>query len=79
MTENTKTPRSGIVAAITLMLRTIAKENTHSRPRRKFGTLNGWKKYKANTTKSPQVTIKECTGTKTYKEVSGRSVVDEVH
>ena len=61
MTENAKAPRSGIVAAITIVLRIIGKEDAHNRARRKFGAFNGWKKYKADTIKRPQVTIGECT------------------
>jgi len=57
MARNAKTPRSRIVAAIALVLRTIAKENAHSRTRGELSTLNGWKKHKADTTESPQVTI----------------------
>ena len=45
MTRNTKTPRSGVIAAIALVLRTIAKEDAHNRPRRELGTLNGRKEY----------------------------------
>ena len=76
-------PRSRVVAAIALVLRTIAKEDVHSRLRRELGTLNGWKKYKAETTKSPQMTIGRRIRTKTLKggdsrKNSRRSAVDEI-
>ena len=83
MTRNGKTPRSRIVAAIALVLRTIAKEDAHNRARREPGTLNGRKKHKTNTTKRPQMTIVRCTRTKTLKwgnsrKNSRRSAVDEI-
>ena len=67
MTRNTKAPGSRIIAAITLVLRTIAKKDAHSRARRELGMLNGWKKYKTDTTKGPQMTIGRCTRIKTLK------------
>ena len=57
MTRDPKTTRCGIVTAITLMLRAIAKENAHGRAERKFGPLNRGQKHKTNTTKGTKMTI----------------------
>ena len=57
MTRNTKTLRGRIVAAITLVLRTIAKKNTLSCSRRQLSALDGRKKHIASTIKSPQVAV----------------------
>ena len=39
-------------SSVPLVLRTIAKEDVHSKVRRELGTLNGWKKHKADNQKS---------------------------
>ena len=83
MMKNAKAPIGRIVSAIALVLKTIAKEDAHSRSRRELGTLNGWKKHKTDTTKSPQMTIERGIRTKTLKRGDSgknnrRSTVDEV-
>ena len=83
MTKNTKSSRNRIVAAIAFVLGTITKEDAHSRARKELGMLNGWKKHKADTTKSPQMAIERRNRTKTLKggdsrKNSRRSAVDEI-
>ena len=83
MARKTKTLRGRIIAAIALVLRTIAKEDAHSRPRRELGTLKGRKEHKTDTTKSPQMTIGRCKRTKALKWDDSRknsrwSAVNEV-
>ena len=83
MARKMKTPRSSVVAAIALVLRTTTKEDAHNRPRRELGMLNGRKEHKTDTTKGPQKTIGRCTRTKTLKWGDSRknsrwSAVDEI-
>ena len=55
MTRSAKTLRCGIIAAIALVFRTIAKKNAHNRAQRKFRTFNRRKRHKTNTAESAQV------------------------
>ena len=43
---------SRIIITITLMLSTVAQENTNGCLRREFGAFDGWKKHESATPKS---------------------------
>ena len=83
MTKNMKTPRRGIVTAITLVLRTIAKKDAHSRVRRELGALNGRKNHKVDSRKSASdhmlVHINDDTHRVDSRKDIRRSAVDEIN